>query len=83
MTLDEAQKVAGVCGNADGGCSSCVNELAKLLNATFPQFEWTATDDYVSIFDWEQETRRDYCEAPTECDLWCGGKRMTVKERET
>lgn len=41
MTLDEAQKVADVCSNADGGCRTCVSELVSYLTADFPEFQWS------------------------------------------
>ena len=40
MTLEEAQHVANVIAQADGGCPSCVHELIALLNDRFPQFEF-------------------------------------------
>lgn len=40
MTLEEAQGVAAIVAEADGGCSSCVGELVELLNAAFPAFLW-------------------------------------------
>jgi len=40
MTLEEAKKVALICEDADGNCSSCVNGLAYLLQKAFPEFNW-------------------------------------------
>ncbi len=49
MTLEEAKKVAGICENADGGCSHCVQELREMLQEIFPQFFWVKGSGYASI----------------------------------
>lgn len=40
MTLEEARKIALVCGTADHGCESCVHGLSVKLNKIFPEFNW-------------------------------------------
>lgn len=40
MTLEEAQKVAEICSEADGGCSHCTYELMLLCQEAFPEFVW-------------------------------------------
>jgi len=45
MTLDEAQRVADVASEADGGCPTCASALAKLLQKEFPEFEWRFMGD--------------------------------------
>lgn len=45
MTLDEAKKIAYVCMQADGGCSTCVANLTEELNSVFPEFVWAYDKD--------------------------------------
>jgi len=40
MTLEEAQHVAEILSEADGGCQSCARRLFELAQNEFPQFEW-------------------------------------------
>ena len=42
MTLEEAQKVASVLAQADGGCSHCAMNLAREMENHFPSFDWEA-----------------------------------------
>ena len=46
MTLEEANKLAGIVGTADGGCEQCVGSLCYLLNESFPEFHWEMKDWY-------------------------------------
>jgi hypothetical protein len=45
MTLDEAKAVGMIAGTADNGCDTCVSQLVKRLNAAFPTYVWTVTDE--------------------------------------
>lgn len=45
MTLEEAKTIGEVIGRADGGCAVCVDNLCIDMNAAFPEYRWTATND--------------------------------------
>lgn len=45
MTLEDAQKVADIVAQADGGCSTCVGALIYDLNNAFPEFAWDFGDN--------------------------------------
>lgn len=51
MTLEEAKKVAAVCGRCDSGCSVCVRDLCELLQKEFPEFVWTFNEERADRFD--------------------------------
>ena len=38
MTLEDAQRVANIIRFADGGCSSCVQDLIERANKVWPEF---------------------------------------------
>ena len=40
MTLEEAEIIARICSEADGGCSVCVHGQAESLAFHFPEFSW-------------------------------------------
>lgn len=47
MTLQEAEKVARIISEADGGtCSVCVRELIEECKKYFPEFEWKFNKNY-------------------------------------
>jgi hypothetical protein len=52
MTHEEARKVARVIIGADSGCSVCVGELARDMEAAFPGEPWVAL---VAHEDWPAE----------------------------
>jgi len=45
MTIIEANKIAVIIGEADGGCINCVTILAKEMQEAFTAFEWTVNKD--------------------------------------
>ncbi len=45
MTLAEAQKIAVIVANADGGCHACVESLVNMLIDAFPEFDWDCPED--------------------------------------
>lgn len=47
MTIEEMQKVVEIVGTADGGCTTCVENLVELLEAAFPAFEM-----YLGDYGW-------------------------------
>lgn len=67
MTLEEMQKIARIISMADHGCPSCVGDLIREVNRTFPEFrleqtggEWTRRlildDDSVSPYEDDYES---------------------------
>lgn len=64
MTVDEARKVAAIAASADGGCASCVTALFEKLQAVFPEFRWSLTDQA------ERETQYDADEVPARIHRW-------------
>jgi hypothetical protein len=40
MTLDEANKVASLFDQADGGCDHCAYRLREEAQTVFPEFNW-------------------------------------------
>ena len=52
MTLDEANKIAMVCSQADGGCGPCVSSLVDCLAGAFPEFDW-----YFTGYDGEEDEK--------------------------
>ena len=40
MTSEEAERVAGICANADSGCPVCVEDLHDSLMKAFPTVDW-------------------------------------------
>lgn len=56
MTMEEAEKLAAIIGTADGGCSTCVEDLARRAAIAFPEFRWTPTrGDLVEQPDWSDD----------------------------
>jgi hypothetical protein len=57
MTLDEANKVATIISQADGGCSHCVEVLRELCEENFPEFCWRWDLDIgIVAKEWQHET---------------------------
>lgn len=52
MTLEEAQSVADIIVNADGGCTHCVDVLKEMCESSFPQFLWNYYDHKENEWDW-------------------------------
>jgi len=50
MTKDEAEKVATIMLQADGGCGHCAFELMKLFVAEFPEYEELTKKVYESEY---------------------------------
>lgn len=44
MNIEEANRIAGIVGTADGGCVHCVGALVRSLNEDFPEFIWEMKD---------------------------------------
>lgn len=66
MTLDEAQKVADIVQNADGGCPVCVGHLVDELGRVFPDFVWIYDrndDSYYS--DHAVQVKENECSDPS------------------
>jgi glutamate formiminotransferase len=40
LDLSDAEKIAQIIRQADGGCSNCVAALVELANKTFPDFKF-------------------------------------------
>lgn len=55
MTLEEAQDVAYIIGEADGGCGSCVDCLLDDLGKRFPEFDWKSSFDSCEYVAHEKE----------------------------
>lgn len=56
MTLDEAREVGRIASTADGGCSTCVQGLAEMLQKSFPQFTWAYPGaDWILKEPWHEE----------------------------
>ena len=51
MTLEEAQKLALIAAEVDGGCRFCVGSVVRKLNESFPDFIWVhnSEDDVVTV----------------------------------
>jgi hypothetical protein len=45
MTYEEAQKLARILSQADGGCPVCVSDLTELVSALFPEFTWSFNNE--------------------------------------
>jgi hypothetical protein len=48
MTLDEANKIAEIFDQADGGCSYCSRSLREEAQTIFPEFNW-GPDQYTEV----------------------------------
>ena len=58
MTLEEAQTIALIAGTADGGCSTCVSNMLKRLNAAFPEFTFSISNGIKATYekpDWSND----------------------------
>ena len=64
MTLEEAEIIARICSQADGGCSNCVRELGCWLAKAFPDFLWSAQfyekDKYPDLLKTATEKEQTY-----------------------
>lgn len=45
MTLEEAQTIARISEDIDGGCPCCIQGFLDSLNEEFPAWEWSVPED--------------------------------------
>lgn len=55
MTLDEVKTVANIIGTADNGCETCIDNLIKRFNDSFPAYRLTRTGErQVEPDEWDE-----------------------------
>jgi len=62
MTQDEADKLGLLIGTADGGCSTCVDFMAKRAANAFPEWSFVVTEE-------EQREQYEWSDDPEETQL--------------
>lgn len=55
MTLEEAQAIAYIVGEADSGCNNCVDDLLDKLQEEFTEFNWKSSFDSSEYVAHEKE----------------------------